>query len=202
MTDARRTPRPPSQPPLPQGNWLEDRDQAPLFDTTQRVTPESVSRHSAYSTSSASVGAFDAPAPRGAIPRRAMVTETVALAASLSRAPAPRPSEPPLGRDATTYARDFARVRADAAPNAAAGASRDPPRAVGGHWAASPLETNPAAFRVVEGTRRDFADDRSITTGFVAGGRSGARGPLTRHAEESGARDAPSVWADEFAHGR
>ena len=134
-----------------------------------------------------------------------MVTETVALAASLSRASAPLPSsEQPLGRDATTYARDFARVRAAAPPNAALGASSrgDPPRAVGGHWAASPLETNPAAFRVVEGTRRDFADDRSITTGFVAGGRSGARGPLTRHAEESGARDAPSVWADEFAHGR
>lgn len=134
-----------------------------------------------------------------------MVTETVALAASLSRASAPLPSsEPPLGRDATTYARDFARVRAAAPPNAAAlgASSRDFPRAVGGHWAASPLETNPAAFRVVEGTRRDFADDRSITTGFVAGGRSGARGPLTRHAEESGARDAPSVWADEFAHGR
>ena len=36
------------------------------------------------------------------------------------------------------------------------------------------------------------------TRAAAGGGRAGG-GPLTRHAEEAGSVDAPSVWADEYA---
>jgi hypothetical protein len=76
-------------------------------------------------------------------------------------------------REDTSYARDFG-----AAP-ALSAASR--------------------AHFVVNRTRRDFMDDGPLDSRGGGGGRSGARGPLTRHAEESGSVDAPSVWADEYA---
>ena len=64
-----------------------------------------------------------------------------------------------------------------------------------------PVARDSRAFFSVNATRRDFYDDSKRDT-KTGGGRSGARGPLTRHAEECGARNASSVWADEYAEGR
>ena len=54
-------------------------------------------------------------------------------------------------------------------------------------------------YFAVDRTRRDFMDGEPLDARGGGGGRAGGRGPLTRHAEEAGSVDAPSVWADEYA---
>lgn len=117
----------------------------------------------------------------------------------------PRPV-PPVSSYETTYARFH---ELDPAADARVFREQaDDDRAVGGYPASvnparpdEPITRDSRAFFGVNATRRDFYDDseRDAKTG---GGRSGARGPLTRHAEECGARNASSVWADEFAEAR
>lgn len=51
----------------------------------------------------------------------------------------------------------------------------------------------------VDRLRRDTEDGNHLDERGGGGGRGGARGPLSRHAEESGSVDANSVWADEYA---
>ena len=51
----------------------------------------------------------------------------------------------------------------------------------------------------VDKLRRDTEDGEPLDSHGGGGGRGGARGPLSRHPEESGSLDAPSVWADEYA---
>ena len=139
--------------------------------------------------------------PRGARPS---VTRERARRRRLRRHPPP--PVPPVSSYETTYARFH---ELDPAADARVFREQaDDERAVGGYPAGvnparpdEPVARDSRAFFSVNATRRDFYDDseRDAKTG---GGRSGARGPLTRHAEECGARNASSVWADEFAEAR
>ena len=207
--DATRRPH-----PLSPGNWLEDRDQAPPLDTTQRVTPKATSA-STYETSSSAIGVA-AEVPRGSRPVKSMLAAVNFLEAhaprSSGRSPLggydailPRPV-PPVSSYETTYARFH---ELDPAADARVFPEQaDDDRAVGGYPAGvhparpdEPVARDSRAFFSVNATRRDFYDDSQRDT-KTGGGRSGARGPLTRHAEECGARNASSVWADEYAEGR
>ena len=199
---------------LSPGNWLEDRDQAPPLDTTQRVTPKATPA-STYETSSSAIGVA-AEVPRGSRPVKSMLAAVNFLEAhaprSSGRSPLggydailPRPV-PPVSSYETTYARFH---ELDPAADARVFPEQaDDDRAVGGYPAGvnparpdEPVARDSRAFFSVNATRRDFYDDSKRDT-KTGGGRSGARGPLTRHAEECGARNASSVWADEYAEGR
>ena len=111
-----------------------------------------------------------------------MVTPTNMLAASRAHAASSAASSAApaasAARGDTSYFTDF---------GAAAHAARDP--------AAAPSRRHFAVDR----TRRDFMDGEPLDSRGGGGGRAGERGPLTRHAEEAGSVDAPSVWADEYA---
>ena len=199
---------------LSPGNWLEDRDQAPPLDTTQRVTPKATPA-STYETSSSAIGVA-AEVPCGSRPVKSMLAAVNFLEAhaprSSGRSPLggydailPRPV-PPVSSYETTYTRFH---ELDPAADARVFPEQaDDDRAVGGYPAGvhparpdEPVARDSRAFFSVNATRRDFYDDSKRDT-KTGGGRSGARGPLTRHAEECGARNASSVWADEYAEGR
>ena len=160
----------------PSGNWHEDRS-APGASTRTDAA--------AYSKSSAAVGVLSGETSRGPAPRgsRSMVTATNMLAlphsSAASSSSTASSSAAFATRGDTSYVADF---------GAAAGAAR--------------AETEGAPSRrhfAVDRTRRDFMDGEPLDARGGGGGRAGGRGPLTRHAEEAGSVDAPSVWADEYA---
>ena len=163
------------QPPT--GNWHEDRS-APGASTRTDAD--------AYSKSSAAVGVLSGETSRGPAPRgsRSMVTATNMLAlphsSAASSSSTASSSAAFAARGDTSYVADF-------------GAA---------DFGAARAETEGAPSRrhfAVDRTRRDFMDGEPLDARGGGGGRAGGRGPLTRHAEEAGSVDAPSVWADEYA---
>ena len=201
-------------------DWHEDAVAAPHKDTKRRVTPPS-GFQSDYSRASQEVG-VPGEVSTGAKPRRRMVT-TQNFSAQISQ---PRRTElrPTVGGFDATLTRGesfeeertttFQRFRVLAPERAKRGPvppeKGDDERAVGGYPArVNPVRPDAAvystsrAFFIKNATDRDFLDNTRDTTslGSGIGGRCGARGPLVRNAGEAGCRNAPSVWADDYAHG-
>ena len=135
---------------LSPGNWLEDRDQAPPLDTTQRVTPKATPA-STYETSSSAIGVA-AEVPRGSRPVKSMLAAVNFLEAhaprSSGRSPLggydailPRPV-PPVSSYETTYARFH---ELDPAADARVFPEQaDDDRAVGGYPGSPPRATGRA----------------------------------------------------------
>lgn len=201
-------------------DWHEDAVAAPHKDTKRRVTPPS-GFQSDYSRASQEVG-VPGEVSTGAKPRRRMVT-TQNFSAQISQ---PRRTElrPTVGGFDATLTRGasfeeertttFQRFHVLAPERAKRGPAPpekgDDERAVGGYPArVNPVRPDAAvystsrAFFIKNATDRDFLDNTRDTTslGSGIGGRCGARGPLVRNAGEAGCRNAPSVWADDYAHG-
>ena len=201
-------------------DWHEDAVAAPHKDTKRRVTPPS-GFQSDYSRASQEVG-VPGEVSTGAKPRRRMVT-TQNFSAQISQ---PRRTElrPTVGGFDATLTRGasfeeertttFQRFHVLAPERAKRGPAPpekgDDERAVGGYPArVNPVRPDAAvystsrAFFIKNATDRDFLDNTRDTTslGSGIGGRCGARGPLGRNAGEAGCRNAPSVWADDYAHG-
>ena len=160
---------------LSPGNWLEDRDQAPPLDTTQRVTPKATPA-STYETSSSAIGVA-AEVPRGSRPVKSMLAAinfSGARPSVLGRSPLGgygaifAPSRPCLLRDGTRAIHELDPRGRARLPRAG---GRRPGRR--GYPGESPRDrTSPSratALFSVNATRRDFCDDFKRDTREGAG---------------------------------
>lgn len=213
-----QTPKPPN-PKRRVGNWQEDRDQAPIGDTANRVIITDP-QFGGYSTSSSAIG--------GTIPeqRRAKgdIHKTMMSGVNFheihtgrdSSAPttglynATLPSHPPTEfatyRE-TTYGKFFeadpTESRVNGAPPPEQG---DDTRFRGGYPAScnpvrpeEPMYSRSRAFFNKGQIKKDFFDD-SKRPDFR--GSYGSRGANVRVPEESGSRAAVSVFVDEYSLGK
>jgi hypothetical protein len=154
------------------GNWHEDSlAREPSSGTTNN--PATWSR---YTKSSQSVGVLGGETPRGAQARKSMVNPVNMHAASTAHgAGATSTNTTAPDWEPTQYTSDFGTDFSVYVPLSA------------------------RQHFTVDRLRRDTEDGNHLDERGGGGGRGGARGPLSRHAEESGSVDANSVWADEYA---
>ena len=182
--------------------------------TPRRGSPPRPPPASTYETSSSAIGVAAevpaVPAPSSLCSRPSISSRRTPLgppavrpsAATTPSSPAPSRPSPPTRRPTRDSAHSTPRRTRASSPS-----RRTTTEPSGG----TPRESTP---RDRTSPARDCAPSSASTplegflgrrfqTGHQNGrGRSGARGPLTRHAEECGARNASSVWADEYAEGR
>uniref|UniRef100_A0A7S0T3N1 Uncharacterized protein n=1 Tax=Mantoniella antarctica TaxID=81844 RepID=A0A7S0T3N1_9CHLO len=199
------------------GNWQEDRDQAPLSDTANRVVITNP-QFNGYDTSAAMVGGSKSVVKRdvnktmmsGAnfheihVERNRGSVPAAGFGATL---PAHGPAEFATHRE-TTYRKFFdadpATARAHQAPPPEQG---DDTRFRGGYPAncnpvrpEEPMFSTSRAFFNKGQMKKDFLDDSRRPQDHR--GSYGSRGASVRVPEESGSRPAMNVFADEYSLGK